>query len=576
MDEVEQIKDRLSVEEVVGEHVQLKQAGRNFKGLCPFHSEKTPSFMVSPEKGIWHCFGCGEGGDIFKFVMKIDGLEFRQALETLGKRAGVEIKSGDGGAAAKQKERLRKLMELAVTYYQFTLLKNKTAKDYLMARDLKIPTIKEFRLGYAPRSEKALLNFLIKKDFSEAEIIRAGLASKRTDRVFDMFRARIIFPIADEQNRPVGITARVLDDSLPKYINTPQTLIYDKSRIIFGYSLAKEAIKQKDEVVIVEGNMDVIASHQVGVKQTVAVSGTALTLDQLKILSRLTKNIKLSFDQDIAGLGATKRAIELSQKLGLTLSIIDTEGAKDPDTLIKKDPKLWQQAVAKAQYVMDWLFGYFETQYDLNSALGKRRFSDQLASNIKYLQDPVEKNHYIKLLAQKTAVDIEAIKQKVADTNNDKSAEVATFPDTKDIEQNRRTTIEEAFLAINLAYPEARLSLEDVSSKEFFDADRSKIISTLKKHKELSDADLTKLLPELSDYVKILAFKGEQLYTDLESVERSFEAFNLAKDIQKESNLSAREKLSIKLKNAEETDDKKLIKKLQQEFQELSLKAKDF
>lgn len=341
MTDVEQVKERLDVAEVISGYIPLKQAGRNLKAPCPFHQEKTASFMVSPDKGIWHCFGCGEGGDIIKFVMKYDGLEFRPALELLARKAGIELKGGGGDPKAnKERERLTSALKWTVKYYQASLVKNPAALAYATkTRKLTKQTIQDFQIGYAPDDWNALSHFLVKKDFTAAELKKAGLVGQKAGRtsIYDLYRGRLMFPICDAQGSPVGFTGRVLEDEqLPKYLNTPQTPLYDKSRAIFGLHLAKDAVREHDEVVLVEGNMDVVASHQAGVKQVVAASGTALTVDQLKALGRLTKNIKICFDADAAGLRATERVIELSQNLGINLAMVRLAGAKDPDELIQK------------------------------------------------------------------------------------------------------------------------------------------------------------------------------------------------------------------------------------------------
>lgn len=579
MNEVEEIKQRLDVAEVVGAYVQLKQAGRNLKAPCPFHHERTASFMVSPEKGIWHCFGCSEGGDIFKFVMKMEGLEFRGALELLAAKAGVELTRGqDDGAAAKLKKRLLEAHEWAVKYFQASLVKNEKAKTYAVsARKLTRQTIMDFQIGYAPDSWDGLTNILLKKGFTADELVRGGLAGRRPKGgVYDQFRGRIMFTICDAQGRPVGFTGRVLDDSQPKYLNTPQTPLYDKSRVIYGLHLAKEAIRTSGEVVLVEGNMDVVASHQAGVRQVVAASGTALTTDQLKALSRLTKNIKLAFDQDAAGLKATERAIELSQPLGLSLKMITISGAKDPDELIQKDVKLWQESIAKAQSAVDYLFDRFADEYDLSTATGKRQYSDRLGANIKRLADPVEQDHYVQLLATRLGVSADSIREKLKQTKISSAPEQAkapadNTPDPVVAQANQgRLMIEESLLSVNLAYNEARLSLDDLTAADFT-TDRTKAI--FRKLQGARGEDilplLTKELPEVGDYAKILALRGEEQYASLAPADRSFEAFSLARRLQILSAKQNKQELSAKLRAAETSGDKELAKTLLEQYQSL-------
>jgi DNA primase len=571
MDQVEEVKTRLDVAEVIGGYVQLKQAGRNLKAPCPFHQEKTASFMVSPEKQIWHCFGCHQGGDVIKFVMMVEALEFREALELLARRAGIELKTTRDRGSSKLKERFYAAHELAVKYYQASLVPNKTAVDYLKRRGLDRQTFLDFQIGYAPDSWEGLSRFLLKKGFSEEELIKGGLAAKKRG-VYDLFRGRIMLPICDAQGRPVGFTGRVLNDDTPKYLNTPQTLLYDKSRAIYGLHLAKDAIRKADEVVLVEGNMDVVAAHQAGFKQTVAASGTALTLDQLKTLSRFTKNIKLAFDQDAAGLTATERAIDLGQKLGVTLKMVVINGAKDPDELIKKDPKLWEEAVAGAKYVLDYLFERFEKEFDLDSGVGKRQFSDRLASNIKRLADPVEKDHYINLLAEKIGTSPDSVRQKVDGAKTDLPARplpqpkpLAEVADHKD----ERTMVEEALLSLVLAYPEARGSLEDITSGDFEDDIRAGIARAAKDDRNSKPAELIKGLPEVQDYAKILTLRGEEEYGSLAPADRSFEAFQLVRRLQTLASKKTKGEILKQLREAEENGDVRLRRDLLKQYQAL-------
>ena len=345
-DAKEEIKARLAVEDVVGQYIELKRAGRTLKGRSPWGVDKTPSFMVSPEKGIWHDFSANKGGDIFSFVMEVEGISFKEALEKLAATAGVELKKYSGGDAriTRKKARMREALELATRYYQVALTKNKPVCEYVFyKRNMNRATVKEFRIGYSPKAGDALLNFLKKRGFSIDEMDGAGLLNRFKK---DMFKGRMMVPFIDTNGQVIGYTARILDKGEPKYLNTPDTMLFNKSRYIFGLYQAKEAIRRNGFVVIVEGNMDVISSHQAGVKQAVATSGTAMTENHLKILSRLTSDVRLAYDGDDAGVNATERAIKMAGELGINLSVIsDYHGAKDPDELIQQDPKLWQEAV---------------------------------------------------------------------------------------------------------------------------------------------------------------------------------------------------------------------------------------
>jgi len=572
MDEIEEIKQRLGVAEVVGGYLPLKQAGRNLKASCPFHNEKTASFMISPEKGIWHCFGCGQGGDIFKFVMMMDGLEFREALERLAERAGVELKRGANPANAKLKKRLMEANALAAKYYQATLVKNKQAYEYLIKdRRLNRQSLTDFQIGYAPENYEALSKFLVKKGFSEDELIKGSLAGKsqRGSGAYDLFRGRIVFPICDTNGRVVGFTARVLDPTKqPKYYNTQQTLIYDKGRTIYGLHLAKEAIRENNLAVLVEGNVDVIMSHQVGVRNVVAASGTALTTDQLKALSHFTKNIALAFDADAAGIKATERAIELSQPLGLTLKVVEFD-AKDPDELIAKSPDGWQQAINNAKYAVDYLFDRLAKEYDLTSAVGKRQYSDRLAANIRRLSDVVERDHYEQILAEKLGASLESIKEKIEQAPKGSVTEPVQAK-VKVRPQDAQTALETAVLAINLAHPTVRLSLDDLDSKDFVQDEHKEIFEgLLKLGKKGGGEELIKALPSHSDYVRILELKGEQEYSDLAPADCSLEAFTLVRNLRIWSNKRQKIEVSQQLREAEREGNAALVRILTDAFQAL-------
>lgn len=412
-DAKEEIRARLAVEDVVGQYIELKRAGRNFKGRSPWGVDKTPSFMVSPEKGIWHDFSANKGGDIFTFIMEVEGISFREALEKLAAQAGVDLSKygGSDKEVTKRKARARECLELACKFYQFCLTKNKSVCEYVFyKRNMNRNTVKEFRIGYAPDGGKVLREFLIKKGFSKKELEDAGLLNRFGN---DMFKSRMMVPFLDTTGSVIGFTARILDKGEPKYLNTQDTILFNKSRFIFGLPQAKDAIRKNGYCVIVEGNMDVISSHQAGVKEAVATSGTAMTELHLKALSRLTSDIRLAFDGDEAGIKATERAIKMAGDLGINLTVIsDYQGAKDPDELIQKDPKLWQKAVSKNVPAVDWLLGKYADKLDLNSAAGKREYSDLAVNLISYLEDAVERKHYEQKVAKELDVSVEDLRAK--------------------------------------------------------------------------------------------------------------------------------------------------------------------
>lgn len=412
-DAKEEIKARLPIEDVVSQYMELKRAGRSLKGHSPWGVDKHESFMVSPEKGIWHDFSANKGGDIFSFVMAVEGISFREAMEKLAAQAGVELARYTGGdmEVSKRKARAREALALATKYYQACLARNKEVCEYVFyKRRLNRPTVELFKIGYAPTGGEVLKHVLLKRGYTLEELKVAGLLNQYDG---DMFRGRMAVPFIDTFGNVIGFTARVLDKSEPKYLNTSDTLLFNKSRFIFGLYQAKEAIRKNGFVVIVEGNMDVISSHQAGVCEAVATSGTAMTEQHLKILSGLTTDIRLAYDGDDAGVRAAERAIEMAGELGLDLSIIsDYHGAKDPDELIQKDPKLWQQAVEERVPAIDWLLKKYEEKLDLDSGEGRRKYSDVALKLLDRITDEVERAGYEKKVAEKLDVEVADLRKK--------------------------------------------------------------------------------------------------------------------------------------------------------------------
>ncbi len=406
-----EIKNRLNIVDVLGEYLRLEKAGANYRALCPFHNEKSPSFMVSEEKQMWHCFGCQKGGDIFTFVMEIEGLEFREALKILAEKAGVEL-AGYNSQKTEEKNRTLEILELATKFYEVQLWKGSgkvKILNYLKERGLNDETIKIFRLGYAPNGWRNILEFLVKRDYKIEEIARTGLLvektginNERSANYYDRFRDRIIFPICDYSGKVLGYSARVApggDESQAKYVNSPETEVYHKSKILYGIDKAKSEIKQKDFALLVEGNMDVIASYQAGIKNVVAVSGTALTPDQLDILKRYTKNLKMLFDMDSAGEAATRKSIKLCLEKNISAQIVILPFGKDAADAAKNNPQKLLEAVAQAKSVMDYLFQKTFSEYDKNKVEDKKKISRSLLEILEIMSDAVEKSHWIKKLA---------------------------------------------------------------------------------------------------------------------------------------------------------------------------------
>jgi len=406
----QEIKSRLDIIDIIGEYLKLRKVGAGYQALCPFHNEKTPSFYVSPERQTYKCFGCGAYGDIFSFVMEMEGIEFREALHLLARRAGVEINPADNQLRSEQKV-LYDICQKATSFFEQQLAENevgKRGKQYLIDRGLKEETIQQWHLGYAPESWVGLLDFLQNNGFRKESVVAAGLAVKHPEKgtVYDRFRGRIMFPITNLQGQVIGFGGRVFegDESSAKYINTPQTLIYDKSRVLYGIDKAKSVIREKDQAILTEGYTDVIMSHQAGLGQTVATSGTALTGGQLSILKRYTENLLMSFDMDSAGNLATQKAIGLAQKAGFIVRVVTMDVGLDPAEMIAQDSAKWVESTQKAQSVFDFYFDLAFRQYDAQTTEGRRGINKMILPLLTSVSDQIERSHWVQELAVRLKV----------------------------------------------------------------------------------------------------------------------------------------------------------------------------
>ncbi len=434
MSVIDDVKQRLDIVQLVSEYTKLQKSGRNYKASCPFHSEKTPSFFVFPERQSWHCFGaCGTGGDIFSFVMKKEGIDFGQALQLLANKAGVPLVASttpERQTQNKERERLFEINEAAAEYYHHVLLntsKGEIARDYVAKRELSAETIKKFQLGFAPEGWDTLKQYLKGKGYGEIELLTTGLLVEREDRNnYDRFRNRLVFPIRNIQGKVIGFGGRALDDSLPKYLNSPQTPVFDKSSSLYGIDHAKTAIRQKDQAVIVEGYMDALAAHQHGYDNVVASMGTAMTDRQLAILKNLTRNLILALDADTAGEEAISRSGEMVDKMlpvppsfygwvryedahNAEVKILILPQGKDPDELIREDASQWQKLIMEAKPMVDFIFESATAKVDLASARDKSLTAERLLPLLFEMKDPLRQAHYVERLARLLKIDEHAL-----------------------------------------------------------------------------------------------------------------------------------------------------------------------
>ena len=480
MSVIDEIKQRLDIVDVVSDHVTLQKAGRNFKALCPFHTEKTASFFVFHERQSWHCFGsCGTGGDIFSFVMKKEGTNFSEALRLLADRAGVTLVTRQKERAEdKEAERLYQVNEAAAQYYHYLLLNAKPAevvRRYLSERGISKETIDSFELGFSPDSWDALRQHLISRGYKGDELVAAGLVvEKDSETSYDMFRNRLMIPIRNEKGRVAGFGARALDGSTPKYLNSPQTRVFDKSGILYGLDRARGAIREQGLAVIVEGYMDVLTAHQYGVANVVASMGTSLTEKQIGIIKRQTKNLVLALDADAAGDEATLRGLEVARqafserisdskrdlmggtsKLRGSLKIMHLPRGKDPDEVIRENPQHWQIMVDGATSLMDYLFEAVTSKLDLGKDEGKTDAAEQLLPLISEIADGVERELYLNKLAHLLGVDEKTLARRAAQlqpTVRERSTRKVSLPSAQTI----RHPLEERYLSLLLQHPELR------------------------------------------------------------------------------------------------------------------------
>lgn len=434
MDPIEEIKQKLEVVAFITPYVPLKQAGRNFKGLCPFHGEKTPSFMVSQERQNWHCFGCGKGGDVIAFYQEIEHLDFYEALKSLAERTGVQLQYQEP-EHVKQKNRLVEINMLAAKFYHYLLTKHKVgeyALSYITTERKLLPkTIEDFQIGYAPSGWDKLANFLKKHKVSEQEAYKAGLIGRNSRGVYDLFRERVIFPLHNHRGEIVGFAGRILkpNEKMAKYINSPETPIYVKGNTLYGIYQNSQHIRDAGSAILVEGELDVLSSLQAGVKNVVAMKGTALTENQINLLRRYTQTLILALDQDNAGQAATRRSIELAQEVGFSMRIASLPYGKDVDDLAKQSPRAWQQAVANAQPYYDWLIDNILNPVDLSDPYAKKKAAEVALQYFKAIDNDIIREHYLKKLAKRLDTSFESLvrtERKLTYKNNRRLKQPAT------------------------------------------------------------------------------------------------------------------------------------------------------
>ncbi len=584
---IDEIKNRLDIVEVISSYIKLEKVGANYRALCPFHSEKKPSFFVSPARQIWHCFGaCNEGGDIFKFVMKIEGVEFGDALRILAKRAGVELKPRDPVLQTARK-RLYDICEIAAKFFEKQLSSTKKGskvKEYLHKRGIKDESIYEWRLGYAPDFKDALSKFLKSRGFKEEEIIKAGLAIRKDEGgIYDRFRSRIIFPIFDLNSQVIGFGGRIFgkEDEVAKYMNIPNTLLYDKSKVLYGLNKSKMFIRQEDNCVLVEGYIDAIMSYQAGVKNVVAVSGTALTPFHLKILKRYTNNLTTSFDMDVAGNSATKRGINLAQKEEFNIRVVIMPKGLDPADIILQHPEDWKNLVKSAKTIMEFYFESAFSSHDASTAEGKKEISNILIPVIANIPNKIEQSHWIGELSKKLGVSEQSIEEEIKRQAKkiekesflqEESSESSADEKSEYESKSRREKIEQRIFLIIFTFPEFLETIQD-SYKNLFSPKGTALCDSLIKEKDefLKEPEKLKVSSDIQGYFDYLWLKKEiEQETLKDKKENEKELKELLNELKKMTLRDELESISQEIKKLEGEGNKEEVQKLIQKFNDLS------
>ncbi len=590
---IEEIKSKLDIVEVIGDYIKLQKAGANYRALCPFHSEKTPSFFVSPARQIWHCFGaCSEGGDIFKFIMKIEGVEFGDALRILAQRAGVKLRKQDSRLKT-ERQRLYEICELSCQFFEKQLegsKKGRQAKSYILKRGVSEESIKKWRIGYAPDTWEGLSDFLVGKGYNREEIVKAGLAVKKQDNscinscnyprksasiIYDRFRGRIIFPVFDLNSQVIGFSGRVISQEqelTAKYINTPNTFLYDKSKVLYGLDKAKIEIRKKDFCILVEGNIDAVMVSQAGFKNVVAVCGTALTLYQLKVLKRYSENLITAFDMDIAGDSATKRGIDLAQSEGFNLKIITMPKNLDPADIIFKNPKQWEELLQQAKSILQFYFDTTISRFDSKTPEGKREISKILLPIIKRIPNKIEQSYWIRELAKDLEVKEEMVEQELKKAkieNKEIGEERFSNSDSNLSPKPRRQILEERVISLILRSPQLFLDIDE-SYFSYFSKKSQEILKIFKKE-DISKNGVEnlkkKISAELADFLDYLSLKSE---IEDDGIDLNTEVANCLKEIKLIEVRERLDSISKEIRKAEEKKNSKEINKLTKEFNKLA------
>ncbi len=581
MDDVERIKQKLDITDIIGGYIATKRAGRNFKAVCPFHNEKSPSFVISPERQIWHCFGCNRGGDVFTFVEEYERVDFSEALKILADKANITLtKTVFANKQDEKKNRIYEINHLTSQFYHFLLTEHASGKQALSyvveKRGLTPALIKTYALGYAPRQANALASYLInKKHYVKDELLEAGVATIRNGRLYDFFQNRIIFPIQDARGNIVAFSGRGLtDEAIPKYINTRETPVYIKGDTVFGLYQAKDAIKKEGKVILMEGEFDVITSFKEGLTNVVAVKGTALTENQIRLLKRFCQKIVFCFDTDPAGTEAQRRSIALIAHEGINASVVIPPQGKDADEALRENPLLFKKALKNEINIYDFIIESAAQNEDPQTVEGKKHILTRTLSYIADIENEIVKEHYLKKLSELLDTSYESV---VKEALKEKKPTPPEIIKKKTEKRSQLELSEEHILTLIFQAPrpkEAVVTAVNILDGIHFSHDSSqKIFETTKTYfqtsEELNVSELSRLLPQevLSQFdfyflSPLPQFPNDEAYMqELEKSMRSYKQLAIKNQLQM---------VSERIKKAEKEGNEESLQKLRVEFNTLA------
>lgn len=573
---IEKLKEKIDIVELIGSYMRLKKAGRNFKGNCPFHQEKTPSFVVSPDRQLWRCFGsCGVGGDAIAFYMKYENLSFLEALKDLCTRYGIVMEQMPvADKMTHYKDRLIKVNQVAAEFYHYILTKTEVGKmalEYLKNRSVSDKIIETFRLGYSPSSWDSLTRFLLTKKFENKELVDSGLCiqKQQSTSVYDRFRGRVMFPLCDHRGNVVGFSGRILNgESEAKYVNTPETALYHKRSMLFGLHLTKDAVKKENKLIIVEGEFDMIVPFSQGVSAIAAIKGSALTTEQLQLIKRYTNRVYLALDADKAGEEAIRRAIEVAEPMGFELGVIAIEGGKDPDEAVRTDEVAFKKSLLHPIPVYDFLMQLFVKKYPPEDPFNKKQIGEEMAPFLSTITNPIVQSHYIKQLAKLLDVSEDAAGRVVRGYR--KKRLIRPYKQEVHEEKLPRELVIQQFLLEQLLHAPSLTpyitEIQNIITEEAFSNPSYGKLYTQLKEQAARGAEF-----HINEFIKSLvpelASVADELYLKASSEEQS--ATNSIKHIAIEIKRNALRKLLKNILNSDTEPNEEKLKEIQAQLKEL-------